>query len=146
MEKKMSYEYFKEKVLSPQYKYYNNNPLKISARDCVIRAIAAGLHKDWETVYRELTEYSIQTGYIQNTTEVYSKYLKDNGWVRQKRPNPINGKRMRLKEFAQKFSGHAIVHAGKTHLTYIADGKIFDTWNPEDSVLHSYWVPKNEVQ
>lgn len=32
MEKKMSYEYFKEKVLSPQYKYYNNNPLKISVR------------------------------------------------------------------------------------------------------------------
>ena len=146
MEKKSAYERYLEKAHSEHYDYYNNNPQKKLTEDCVVRAIAAGLHKDWETVYRELTEYSIKTGYMQSARQLFGIYLADNGWVRQKRPNPINGKRMRLKEFAQKFNGHAIVHAGKTHLTYIADGKIFDTWNPEDSVLNSYWIPKNEVQ
>ena len=146
MEKKSAYERYLEKAHSAHYDYYNNNPLKKMTGDCVIRAIAAGLHKDWETVYRELTEYSIKIGHIQNSRNLYSKYLTDNGWVRQKRPNPINGKRMRLKEFAQKFNGHAIIQAGTGHLTYMENGKIFDTWNPEDSVLNSYWIPKNEVQ
>lgn len=51
MPKKASYEYYKEKIYSPQYQYYNNNPLQKSTGDCVIRAIAAGLHADWEDVY-----------------------------------------------------------------------------------------------
>lgn len=145
MPKKASYEYYKEKIYSPQYQYYNNNPLRKSTGDCVIRAIAAGLHADWEDVYRELTEYSIKTGYVQNSKELYGKYLIDKGWVRQKRPSPVNGKRMRLKEFAQNFNGNAIVYAGAGHLTYLSEGKILDTWNPEDRVLNSYWIPKQEM-
>lgn len=145
MEKKSAYERYLEKAHSEHYDYYNNNPQKKLTEDCVVRAIAAGLHKDWETVYRELTEYSIKTGYIQSARQLFGKYLVDNGWVRQKRPNPINGKRMLLREFVQMYKGRAIVNAGIDHVTYIENGKIKDTWNPEDKFLGSYWIPGMEV-
>lgn len=146
MKKKSAYKQYLEKAHSAHYDYYNNNPLKKLSGDCTIRAIAAGLNKEWETVYRELTEYSIKTGYIQNSRKLFGQYLADNGWVKQKRPNPINGKRMRLKDFAEIFNGHAIIQAGTGHLTYMEHGKILDTWNPEDRVLNSYWIPENEAE
>lgn len=128
------------------YHYYNCNPHNKLTDDCVIRAICSSTGDSWETTLRELTEYSIKTGYFINTPECYGKYLKDKGYVKQKQPIHKDGSKMRFKEFVQKFDGNAICHCGKGHVTYVSDNATWDIWNVSDEVVGVYWVYEGELK
>ena len=126
------------------FRYYNCNPYCVHTDDCVIRAITAGTGKSWEEVVLDLSQYMLKYGYMMNTPETYGVYLKDNGWVHHKAPAKKNGVSMTIGEFAKKFNGHAIAHVDDNHVTYLADGKIWDLWDPSDHVIGEYWVPGDE--
>lgn len=128
------------------YHYYNCNPHRKLTDDCVIRAICSSTGKTWEETLRDLTEYSIKTGYFVNTPECYGKYLGDLGYVKQKQPVYKNGKKVRFHEFVQKFNGHAIAHCGKNHITYVADNATWDIWDVSDEIVGNYWVHKAEAK
>lgn len=127
------------------FRYYNCNPYCLHTDDCVIRAITAGTGKSWEEVVSDLSQYMIKYGYMINTPETYSVYLKDNGWVYHKAPVKRGGASMTIGEFAKKFNGHAIVHVDNNHVTYLADGKIWDLWDPSDHIIGEYWIPQDEL-
>lgn len=122
------------------FNYYNCNPHHKHTNDCVIRAISAGTGDSWEEVLEQLTEYMVKTGDMINTPELYGKYLADIGWIKQKQPIKPDGKKIRIKEFVQTFKGCAIVHAGRGHISYVAEGKLWDIWNCEDEVVGNYWT------
>ena len=86
----------------------------------------------------------IKTGYMLNTPELYGKYLKSIGWVKHKQPMCANKKKMTVKDFVEQHIGKAIIHVGDTHVSYVADGKLWDIWNCEDEIMGIYWTP-NEV-
>ena len=127
------------------YHYYNCNPHQKFTDDCVIRAICSSTGESWDDTIRELTEYSIRTGYMLNTPECYSKYLEDRGYVKQKQPVYKDGKKVRFKEFAKVFDGHAIAHCGKNHITYVADNSTWDIWDVSNEIVGNYWVHKAEL-
>lgn len=131
-----------ERLENTIFRYYNNNPHFKRTEDCVIRAIAIGTGESWEDTARKLTEYMIETGYMINTPELYGEYLKKIGWVKQKQPVYPNKKKMKIKDFVKKFKGRAVIHAGKTHVSYIEGGKLWDIWNCEDEIIGIYWTPK----
>ena len=131
-----------KKINFTPFQYYNNNPHNKQTEDCVIRSIAAATDKSWEDTARNLTEYMIKTGYMINTPDLYGRYLKSIGWVKQKQPIHPDKKKMRVGEFAKQFKGKAIIHVGGSHVSYISDGKIFDIWNCEDEIVGAYWTPK----
>ena len=124
------------------FRYYNCNPHHVRTDDCVIRAIAAGNGYAWDKVLKDLTAYMLKDGYMLNTPELYGKYLEDNGWIKQKQPTTKDGKEVRFKEFVKTFKGCAIAHCGEGHVTYIAEGYVYDIWNPSDEVVGDYWVYK----
>ena len=126
------------------YYYYNCNPHRRLTDDCVIRAICSATGDSWEQTLKELTEYSIKTGYMLNTPECYGEYLKDIGYVKQKQPILSGGKKMRFKEFVKQFDGHAVAHCGKGHVTYVADNSTWDIWNVSDEVVGNYWIHESE--
>lgn len=128
------------------YYYYNCNPHCRITADCVIRAISSATGDGWEQTLKELTEYSVKTGYMINTPECYGRYLKDKGFVKQKQPKLPNGKKMRFKEFVKKFDGHAIAHCGRGHVTYVADNSVWDIWDTSDEVIGNYWVHNTELK
>lgn len=128
------------------FRYYNCNPYSVHTDDCVIRAITAGTGKSWKEVVLDLSQYMLKYGYMMNTLETYSAYLKDKGWVQQKAPTKSRGKSMTVGEFVKKFKGHAIVHVDDNHVTYMADGKIWDLWDPSNHTMGEYWVPENELR
>ncbi len=128
------------------FRYYNCNPYHVKTDDCVIRAITAGTGSSWNEVVSDLSQYMLKYGYMMNTPETYGIYLKDKGWVKHKAPTKTKGNSMTVGEFAKTFKGHAIVHVDDNHVTYIADGKIWDLWNPSEHVAGEYWVPKNELK
>ena len=122
------------------FRYYNCNPHHKSTCDCVIRAISAGEGETWEKVLRDLTEYMIKYGDMINTPELYGKYLKDHGWIKQKQPVGKDGKKVRFKEFVKKFDGCAIAHCGVGHITYVADNYVWDIWDTSDEIVGTYWT------
>ena len=122
------------------FRYYNCNPHHKITCDCVIRAIAAGEGEPWEKVLRDLTEYMIKYGYMLSTPELYSKYLKDRGWVKQKQPTTKDGKKVRIKDFLKTFKGQAIIHAGTEHVSYLDGGYVWDLWDCSDDIIGNYWI------
>ena len=127
------------------FRYYNCNPYRVHTDDCVIRAITAGTGNSWENVVSDLSKYMLKYGYMMNTPETYGVYLKDNGWIHHRAPTKGSGVSMTVGEFTKKFKGHAIVHVDDDHVTYIADGKIWDLWDPSAHIIGEYWVPENEL-
>ena len=127
------------------YHYYNCNPHRKLTDDCVIRAICSSIGESWEKILRDLVEYSVRTGYFINTPECYSKYLKDQGYIKQKQPIHKDGTKVRFKEFVQMFNGHAIAHCGKGHITYVADNATWDIWDVSNEVVGNYWVHEAEL-
>jgi hypothetical protein len=128
------------------FRYYNCNPYNVHTDDCVIRAITAGTGSSWEEVVLSLSKYMLKHGYMMNTQETYGLYLKDNGWVKCQAPKKSKGADMTVGEFVKKFKGHAIVHVDDNHVTYIADGKIWDLWDPSTHIIGEYWVPASELK
>lgn len=126
------------------FRYYNNNPHSRRTEDCVIRAIAAGTGDSWEETLYKLTKHMIKTGYMLSTPDLYGDYLKQIGWEHKKQPKHSNNKEMKIKDFAKKFNGRAVIHVGDDHVSYIADGKLWDIWNCEDEIIGEYWTPKSE--
>ena len=131
-----------KRLESTVFRYYNNNPHHKRTEDCVIRAIAAGTGQSWEQIARNLTEYMIKKGDMLNTPELYGKYLKEIGWVKQKQPIHSNKKKMLVKDFVKQFKGRAVIHVGKAHVSYVADGKLWDIWNCENEIIGVYWTPE----
>lgn len=124
------------------YRYYNCNPHHRRTDDCVIRAIAAGDGRPWDEVLTDLYKLMLKEGYMIGTPELYGKYLKDNGWVKQKQPTTKDGKKVRIKDFLKTFDGCAIAHAGNRHVTYLSEGYVYDIWDCSDQIIGSYWVYK----
>lgn len=130
----------KKQPVENVFRYYNCNPHHKTTCDCVIRAIAAGTGETWENTLKNLTRYMLQNGNMLNTPELYGQYLKDDGWVKQKQPVKANGQKMTIKEFLQTFDDCAIIHAGKGHVSYVADGKLYDIWDCSDEIIGNYWT------
>lgn len=128
------------------FRYYNCNPYRVHTDDCVIRAITAGTGNSWAEVVSDLSEYMLKYGYMMNTPETYGLYLEDKGWVKHQAPKKSKGANMTVGEFVKKFKGHAIVHVDDNHVTYIADGKIWDLWDPSAHIMGEYWAPANELK
>lgn len=144
MEKKTKTVAKKAKELSSVFRYYNCNPHHRRTADCVIRALAAGMGETWENVLKDLTEYMLRDGHMLNTPELYGKYLEDRGWVKQKQPVQANGHKVRIADFVKKFHGCAIVHAGSGHITYVAEGSVWDIWDTSNEIVGNYWTYKGE--
>lgn len=133
-----------KKEVRSVFRYYNCNPHHKRTDDCVIRAIAAGTGDSWEKVLKDLTDYMLKDGHMLNTPELYGKYLTEHGWVKQKQPVQSDGRKMRIGEFVNKFKGCAIVHAGCGHVTYVAEGNVYDIWDTSNQIIGNYWTYKGE--
>lgn len=59
------------------YAEYNNNPQKKRVGDCVIRAIAKAMGKDWNEVYIDLSMEGYKQADSLQSMAVWGKYLKD---------------------------------------------------------------------
>lgn len=127
-----------EKDCKP-YHYYNCNPHRRLTDDCVIRAISSLTGDSWEETLRQLTETSIETGYMLNTPECYSVYLESLGFTKRNQPTQKDGKKIKFKDFVTWFDGHAFCHCGKGHVTYVADNSTWDIWDVSNEIVGIYW-------
>lgn len=126
------------------FHYYNANPKGRITGDCTFRAIATALDKPWTEVVMEMAELSCRTGYAINDRKGIERYLKEQGWEKQKQPLKADGRCYRLKEFCEMMDSNQkyIVNAGSHHIVAVVDGKVNDIWNSTGECVGNYWVQK----
>lgn len=122
------------------FKFYNANPKNRRTSDCVIRAICTATNQSWDDVAKGLFEYVLKHKVSMESTECYSKYLADNGWVKQKQPRKVDGTKYTGVEFVRKFKCVCVAHIGGNHIVCIKDGKVYDTWDSTDGCIGNYWI------
>lgn len=128
-------------------KYYkvNINPKGVITNDCVVRAISTASGLDYEEVWRGLLKITEETGYSPNDPHVSKQYLKELGFVQQKKPFKPSGKTYRAieaDEFLQKDS-RAVLRVAH-HMVAVKDGELIDSWNSGLKSVYCYWVkPQN---
>jgi hypothetical protein len=129
---------------SKYWRYVNANPKGKRTDDCVVRALCIPMHKTWEQVLRDLTEYSVKYGEIMFVANIYGRYLEDNGWIKHKQPVHEDGTKVRISEFLDNFKGVAVANAGKEHVTFLYDGYVWDLGDCSDRVMGNYWTKDDE--
>ena len=139
---------------TPTFHFYNANPKNKITGDCVIRALSTAMGESYETVYRELFEFSLKCGYMLNSKECYDKYLVSKGWIKQKQPRKDNNTKYTGKEFCEQlqedpwiftgkeydFNARIIAKIGGHHIIAIIDGKVHDIWNSTGGCIGNYWL------
>ena len=127
--------------------YYNANPKNRITGDCVIRALCVAMDESYETVYKEIFEFSLKNGYMLNDKKCYEKYLASKGWLKLPQPKKYDGTKYTGKEFCELVQEHPhsypkrmIAHIGGHHVVAIGNGRIFDIWNSTSGCIGNYWI------
>ena len=122
------------------FQYYNANPYGNNTNDCVIRSICGVTGKEWEEVLMELTLCAMKHKLMIDDPDLYTKYLKENGWTKHNQPKKKCGKKYKAYEWAPIFKGKAIAHVGAHHMVMVSHGKVWDTWYSLDGIVGNYWT------
>lgn len=123
------------------FENFNCNPDKHRTNDCVVRAIAAAYNTTWESVYLWLTDLGLTKHRMPNDKVVYEELLKQMGWVKQKMPKHLNGKRYTVKELISSIDCPMLITVTK-HMTYANNGTVYDTWDCRSKCVCNYWIKK----
>lgn len=126
---------------SEHFRFYNANPKnKVSAGDCVIRAIAFASGLGWNTVYTGLYRIGMKMKMMPNDKKVFEKYLDEICFVKMKQPKKSDGTKYTAEQFARRNPNMLAILSVANHLTTIKDGKIVDTWDCGFKCVGNYWV------
>jgi len=123
------------------FKFHNQNPKGKKVSDCVVRAISYAMGKSWYEVYDDLSILGRKMGDMPNNKPVFSKYLENSGWIKNKMPRHDDNTRYTLYDFAKENKGIFIVLIAH-HLTVVENGQIIDTWNCSHKCVGNYWTKK----
>ncbi len=114
------------------FKYYNRNPYDRHIEDCVIRALSLLTNRSWKSIYRELTYYSSEDGYMTDNVEFVEDYLDDR-YPRECHYSKTVG------EFAKEHPYGRYIISMPNHVTSVINGTVIDTFNPSDRVMRCAW-------
>jgi len=126
------------------FHYYNANSHNHKCGDCTIRAISTILNQTWEKTFDELIPLCRKYGRLPNDPNIIDKYLKINGFIKQKEPRDFNNKKIRLKNWLEDNPNfNAVAYLGSSHIAAIINGRVFDIWNSSNEILHTYYIKGN---
>ena len=134
-----------------EFEKININPKGIKTGDCVIRAIAYSMNKEWDEVYRDLCVLGCTMKRMPNEKQVYEKYLEKEGWTKHKQPKKANGSKMPLDLLAEILEIGCTPNRPKMilitmpgHMTCVewtgSKMKLIDTWNCSTKNVGNYWT------
>lgn len=115
------------------YADFNNNPQNKRVGDCVIRAIAKALQKDWNEVYIDLAVEGYKQADSFQSMAVWGKYLKDHEWQQMLLPDTCPACYTVRNFCSDNPLGYFILVTG-SHVIAVIDGVYFDTWDSGDEV------------
>lgn len=142
--------------LDTQYfHYYNTNPKGRITGDCVVRAITFALMKEWDEVIDEMVILTHRYKQMLDCSELYSKYLKQNGYTQGSQPKHPDDTKFTGEEFCRLLdklgmNDPVLMHIGSHHLSVVAkhDGKykVHDTWNCSKNKVGKVYMSEKDIQ
>jgi len=117
---------------------YNPNPAGKFVGDCVIRALAKALHKDWEYIYMEVVAQGYNDYDMPSSNTVWGNVLKNNGFHRHIIPDTCPNC-YTIKDFCIEHPFGEYVLATGTHVVAVENGNYYDAWDSGSEVPIYYW-------
>ncbi len=128
------------------YHFYNANPHNKFTDDCVIRALSTAMEQSWKDTFNDLCQISLKYGVMPTDTKCFSRYLKQNGWIKQSQPRKRDNTKYTGKEFIKEILydnapyTNIIAKIGGHHIVAIINGKVYDTWDSTEGCIGNYWI------
>ena len=120
------------------YVNYNPNPARKLVGDCVIRAIAKSLNKDWEDTYLDIVMLGYQMHDMPSSNAVWGAYLLDNGFKRYVIPDTCP-ECYTVEEFVEDNPELTGILATGSHVIAVGNGNYYDTWDSGNEIPIFYW-------
>lgn len=122
------------------YQECNLNPTGKKVGDCVVRAIQKATKQTWLEVYNDLCQLGATKYRMPNDKEVYEEYLLAKGFVKHKMPKDQNGNRYPIHKLADELPNKTIVISISKHLTVVANGVLYDSWDCARKSVYNYYT------
>ena len=124
------------------YMRYNPNPSRKLVGDCVIRAVAKSLDKEWEDVYLDIVMLGLLMHDMPSSNDVWGAYLLKNGFKRYIIPDTCP-ECYTVAQFCEDNPDLTGILATGTHVIAVSDGNYYDTWNSGEEIPIYYWRKEN---
>ncbi len=111
-----------------RYKYYNPNPIKDTASDCVVRMLCVVNGKPWAENYLALVEKGLEMGDMPSVNHVWISLLRDMGFKRYVIPDSCPDC-YTIEDFCIDHPNGLYVVGTGSHVVAVEDGCVFDSWN-----------------
>ena len=123
---------------------YNANPSRKDGKkwnkgDCVIRAFAVAADIDWIEAFDWLVKNARNTYNVPNDKGNYEYVFEKYGFVRKSIKVEKGKKRMTVEGFCKEHKKGRFILNVANHLTPVVDGVCYDTWNPANKCVYSYY-------
>ena len=118
---------------------FNNNPIRKTTGDCVIRALSKALGKPWEKIYLDLFFEGLKMYDLPNSNAVWDSYLRQNGYERHGIPNTCPDC-YTIEDFTNDNPYGRYIVATGTHVVPVIDGDIYDFWDSSGEVATYYYA------
>lgn len=119
------------------YRYYNPNPERNYANDCVIRALCKVLNKTWDDVYDMLWEAGKKAKEIPTTNWVWESLLESRGYIRVFMQCATNCPT--VDQFSRHMRAGKYVLCTGTHVVAVVDGDYYDAWDSGGARVQYYF-------
>lgn len=121
-----------------RYVYYNPNPERSDAIDCVVRAICKVTGQTWREVFRKIADEGEAVYDMPSSNHVWGGYLRKIGFRRFGLPDSCPDC-YTVAQFALDHPDGIYILAAGAHVVALVFGTYYDTWNCGDRVVDFYW-------
>ena len=120
-----------------RYVNCNINPKNKRVGDCVIRAIALAMDKEWETVYIGVALCGLVKADVPTANDVWGAFLRENGYKR----HPVDCEKCcSVDDFCLDHPCGVYILALESHVVAVINGKYHDTWDCGEEEVIYYWM------
>ena len=126
-----------------KYVHYNANPMNNRTGDCVIRAVATVMDKDWYSTAIEIFLQSLIMCDMSDSDNVWGAYLRAKGYKRKAIPDECPDC-YTIKDFCNDNPKGRYVLCVPKHVVAVMHGQYFDTWDSGNETPTYYWYKEDE--
>lgn len=122
-----------------RYIYYNPNPKKKRASDCVIRAITKITGLTWDEAYLALSSVVLSEYDMPSSNDIWEEYLMSLGYRKSLLPDTCPHC-YTIRDFAYDHPRGKYVACTGSHVVAVIDGIYYDAWDSGDEVVSYFFA------
>lgn len=120
-----------------QFKKLNVNPAKRNTDDAYVRVLSLALDIPYKKAYKLLAEHGIRQSLAMNDNRLFRSFMNYIGYTERNLDKKCNVSKFSERIIKDKV---CILRVGKNSATVIKNNVIYDSYNPSNKVVNSYWV------